>query len=266
MRKFSILRSIRKIYQFFVDVPIKKGTVLNDRYEVLGVIGTGSYGIFYSCKDLKTNEIRGVKQLRPSKHHNKKEVALFENEIAVLRSINHKNMPVVMESFFYNGYLFYAMSFIEGDNLEDLIFHKRVSFNEEESLLLIADLLKLVDYLHNKGIYHGDLRIPNILLKDGQPFLIDFGLSKQSGSMDSASAYEMKQQDHYDLGEILLYLLYTTYPSKNIKALPWTEELTIKKETVHLLKRLLQVKESYSTISEISTDVQAALQAKEGLH
>ncbi|WP_342599157.1 protein kinase [Psychrobacillus sp. FSL H8-0483] len=266
MRKVSILRSIRKIYQFFVDVPIKEGKVLNDRYEVLRVIGTGSYGIFYRCKDLKTNEIRGLKQLRPSKHHNKKEVALFENEIAVLRSTNHKNMPVLMDTFFNNAYLFYVMNFIEGDNLEDLIFLKRVSFNEKESLQLIADLLKLIDYLHSKDIYHGDLRIPNILLKDGQPFLIDFGLSKQGISMDSASSYEMKQQDHYDLGEILLYLLYTTYPSKNKKALPWTEELTIKKETVHLLKRLLQVKESYSTISEISADVQAALQADERLH
>ena len=46
----------------------------------------------------------------------------------------------------------------------------------------------------------------------------------------------MKLQDYYDLGEILLYLLYTTYTSKNKKALPWTEELSLELETVHLLK------------------------------
>src|SRR3954469_9862315 len=86
-RKFSILRAIRKIYQFFVDRPIKEGTILNDHYEVLSVIGTGSYGIVYLCKDLKTKENRVIKQLRPSKRRNKKEVELFKNETSVLRTL-----------------------------------------------------------------------------------------------------------------------------------------------------------------------------------
>ncbi|UQX56877.1 hypothetical protein M5V91_05810 [Cytobacillus pseudoceanisediminis] len=76
----------------------------------------------------------------------------------------------------------------------------------------------------------------------------------------------MKQQDYYDLGEILLYLLYTTYSSKNKKALPWTEELSLEKETVYLLKRLLQIKEPYLNISEISTDLHAAHKAKEKVY
>ena len=90
-----------------------------------------------------------------------------------------------------------------------------------------------------------------MLLKNKELFLIDFGLSKHRVSVDpfqspSSSSpnkqediLEMKQQDYYDLGEILLYLLYTTYSSKNKKALPWTEELSLEKETVYLLKRLL---------------------------
>ena len=55
-RKTSPFRVIRKIYQFFYDRPIKAGIVLNERYKVLRVIGMGSYGIVYLCKDLETNE------------------------------------------------------------------------------------------------------------------------------------------------------------------------------------------------------------------
>ena len=127
-------------------------------------------------------------------------------------------------------------------------------------------MLELVDYLHKENIYHQDLRIPNILLKNNEPFLIDFGLSKQrSGSfyIKQEDILEMKQQDYYDLGEILLYLLYTAYSFKNKKALPWTEELSLRKGTVYLLKRLLQIKEPYSTSSEISADLHAALKALE---
>ena len=57
-RKTSPFRVIRKIYQFFYDRPIKAGIVLNERYKVLRVIGMGSYGLVYLCKDLKTNEIQ----------------------------------------------------------------------------------------------------------------------------------------------------------------------------------------------------------------
>ena len=273
MRTVSILRSIRKIYQFFVDVPIIEGKILNDRYKVLSVIGTGSYGIVYLCKDLNTKENKVVKQLRPSKCRNKKEVALFENETSVLRMLNHNNMPMLYEAFSNNGYFFYVMSFIEGDNLEDQIFISNKTFNQKESLLILAQLLKLADYLHKKDIFHQDLRIPNILLKNKELFLIDFGLSKQKELVDlihlpsisqqkkQEDILELKQQDYYDLGEILLYLLYTTHSSKSKKALPWTEELSLDKETVHLLKRLLGITEPYSDTREISADLYVALKS-----
>ena len=278
VREFSILRSIKKVYQFFVDIPLKKGTVLNERYEVLNVIGTGSYGIVYLCNDLKSQENKVIKQLRPSKRRNKKEVMLFESETSVLQILNHKNMPMLYETFSNNKFPFYVMSFIEGENLEDLIFFRMKTFDEKESLLILDRMLELVDYLHTKNIYHQDLRIPNILLKNNEPFLIDFGLSKQrvpvdpiqspSGSLRNKQEIilEMKQQDYYDLGEILLYLLYTTYSFKNKKALPWTEELSLEKETVYLLKRLLQIKEPYTTSNEISTDLHATLRAIEKVH
>ncbi|MCG7336109.1 protein kinase [Sporosarcina sp. ACRSM] len=278
VRKISFLRSIRKMYQFFVDIPIQKGTILHERYEVLTVIGSGSYGIVYLCKDLKSQEKRVVKQLRPSKHRHRKEVELFESEIALLHTLQHKQMPKLFETFSTDGYFFYVMSFIDGDNLEDLIFHSKKTFNEQESLLILQQLLELVDYLHTKNIYHQDLRIPNILLKNNELFLIDFGLSQQkilsapsqlsSGSLQHnlENTQEMKLQDYYDLGEILLYLFYTTYPSKNKKALPWTEELSLKWETVHLLKRLLQIEEPYSSVHEISIDLHAALKANENEH
>lgn len=262
------MRTIRKIYQFFIDRPFKNGTILNDYYEISKVIGTGSYGIVYLCEDLKMKEKRVVKQLRPSKRRFKKEVELFINEISIIRTLKHKNMPLFRETFSINNNFFYVMSFIEGKNLEDQIFMNKKTFNEKESLRLLSQLLELIHHLHKKDIYHQDLRIPNMLLKDNELHLIDFGLSKHRVSVDPSDSsfnqiVEMKQQDYFDLGEILLYLLYTTYSSATKKALPWTEELSLEKETVHLLKRLLRIKEPYSNICEISADLRAAIKAQE---
>ena len=170
--------SFEKSINFFTIGQLKTGIVLNERYKVLRVIGMGSYGIVYLCEDLKTKENTVVKQLRPSKRRNKKEIELFENEISVLRRLNHQNIPVLYETFSNDGHLFYAMSYIDGDNLEDEIFYHKKTFNEKEALGILAQLLELVDYLHNKDIYHQDLRIPNLLLKNKELFLIDFGLAK----------------------------------------------------------------------------------------
>ncbi|MEN8698556.1 serine/threonine protein kinase [Bacillus infantis] len=258
------MRAIRKFYQLFADKPIHKGIVLNDRYEILSVIGTGSYGIVYSCSDSVTGENRVIKQLRPSKRRSKKDVEMFKREISVLRRLNHKNIPKLFEAFSHNGSLFYVMSFIEGDNIEELIFSRSMTFTEKESLQILAQLLEFVDYLHTKDIYHQDLRIPNVLLKNRELYLIDLGLAQSPSRQKDIP--EMQRQDYYDLGEILLFLLYTTYSAKNKKALPWTEELSLKKETVHLLKRLLGIKEPYSNAQEISINLQSALIAKEKPH
>lgn len=263
------------MYQFFVDVPLKKGTVLHGRYQVSRVLGTGSYGMVYLCRDLQTNEPEVVKQLRPSKCRSQKEIQLFDNEISILRTVNHKNLPELHEAFSHGGCLFYAMSFIDAANLEDFIFLNKKQFNERESLFFLARLLDVVAYLHQKNIYHQDIRIPNILVKNSELFLIDFGLSKSVTLADPFStsqnplqnkegeALKLRQQDYYDLGETLLYLLYTTYSSNNKKALPWTEELSLKKETVYLLKKLLGIHKPYSSDAEISADLQASLKAAE---
>lgn len=247
------------MYQFFVDKPLDKGTIINNIYRTSHVIGSGSYGIIYYCQNIQTNEIRVLKQMRPSKHGKKSEVALFENEISIISRLQHANMPNFYEAFSVNGSLFYSMNYIEGINMEDLIFSTNKTFNEKEALAFILDLLPLIDHLHKRNIYHGDIRISNILTNKGKLFLIDFGLSRIE--QNDSKFLEMRQGDYYDLGDILLYLLYTTYSSKNKKALPWTEELSLEQETVKLLKRLLQINEAYSTIESIAKDVEAALLA-----
>ncbi|MGP4108649.1 serine/threonine-protein kinase [Virgibacillus sp. L01] len=256
------MRTVRKLKQFFVDIPIEDGVVINDRYQVLRVIGTGSYGIVYLVKDLEVKINKVVKQLRPSKRRDNKEVDLFKKELTVLSKLDHSRMPRLYEEFSAGGNYFYTMSFIAGENLEDLIFLHNRTFQEKEALLTLVQLLELVDYLHSRNIFHLDLRIPNMIFKNEELFLIDFGLTRQENTGFSPyQLLKLKQQDYYDIGDILLYLLYTSYSSENKKALPWTEELSLHKETVYLLKRLLRINAPYSDITDISMDLRTALEA-----
>ncbi|WP_242985849.1 protein kinase domain-containing protein [Oceanobacillus zhaokaii] len=266
MKVISILRSLRKIYQFFIDRPFKIGEAINDCYEVRRIISSGSYGIVYLCKDSRTDDNLVIKQLRPSKRRSKSEIKLFKNEISILRKLDHEYMPMLYEAFLIEGNYFYAMTFIDGDDLDEQLFSNKKTFDEGESLFFLAQLLALVAYLHERDIYHQDLRIPNILLKNNYPYLIDFGLAMQADSNNPSNKnkeliLEMKQQDYFDLGDILLFLFYSTYEAKNKKALPWTEELSLTEESIRLLKRLLKIEKPYMSIKEISADLHAAIKA-----
>ena len=69
------------------------------------------------------------------------------------------------------------MYFIKGDNIAHGIFEENEKFTEKEALLFVRQIADVVGYLHSNDIYHGDLRIPNIMTKNNKPILIDLGLA-----------------------------------------------------------------------------------------
>lgn len=152
------------------------------------------------------------------------------------------------------------MEYIDGSNLEDVLFTLNSKFEEKDALLLIKQILDIIEYLHLQGIVHNDIRIPNMILKNERLYLIDFGLSSKLGQSENLSRPpESMQDDFYDLGDILLYLLYSSYVPTNKKSRPWTEELTLQSPTRHMIERLLAIKNPYENASEIRTDLNQAI-------
>ena len=146
---------------------------------------------------------------------------------------------------------------LKEENIAYDIFEKKEKFTEEEALIFVRQIAEVVGYLHSNDIYHGDLRIPNIMIQNNKPILIDLGLAhclneniipaefNMSKKLTNVHRKELMEDDYYELGDLLLYLLYTTYEGNTKKALPWTEELTLKKATSNLLRRLLKYRKRY---------------------
>jgi len=267
----SLFRPIRKVIQFFVDKSLAPGVHIDNRYQIIKLLGSSSFGLVYKCKDLQKNQMVAVKQLRPTKQKFKKEVALFNREICMLEQLNHKALPKLLHSFSGNLGHFYVMEYIDGKNMEEVIFEEKRVYDEKAALEFIRALTEAVGYLHRHEIYHGDLRIPNIMLREEKPVIIDLGLAywekedfvarNLSSILKSKKTQEeRKQDDYHDLGDLLLFLLYTTFEKKHKKALPWTEELQLHRSTTNLLKRLLGIDVPYSSINEILEDIDVAIE------
>src|SRR5699024_5797956 len=91
-----------------------------------------------------------------------------------------------------------------------------------------SQLLTLLVYLHKRHVVHRDISIANVLDNGEQVFLIDLGLAQFSDDFSS---------DWESFGNLLLYLLYSSYEGKTGGA--WYEELTLSPEKTTCLKRLL---------------------------
>lgn len=107
------------------------------------------------------------------------------------------------------------------------------------ALQLMSQPLDIVEYLHERLIFHSDIRTPNIMMNHGNVCLIDFGLAKQLSREEDEELKLRKRDDFFDLGETLLFLLYSQYKGKKKKNATWLEELTLTKEVTLFAEKII---------------------------
>ncbi|MFD2371431.1 serine/threonine protein kinase [Brevibacillus sp. GCM10020057] len=253
----------------FRDRPYPTGRQI-DHYRIDKVLGMGSYGIAYLATDLTCGEQVVLKQVKPSLRHSPKGEAMQAYEQKVLASLSHPRIPRWLKSFTYKRDSFLVMNFIAGPTLEEALFEQKVVMDERSAALLMRKIGEIVAQLHENQVIHRDVRIPNVIWHDGEPYLIDFGLARFIGdsptyAADALSAYSVEKQlkrevapssDLYALGHFFLFLLYSGYtPQDGEPERSWEEELTLSPAVRQMIRRLLQIDEAYPDVRSFLDDV-----------
>lgn len=193
----------------------------------------------------------------------------FQYEQRIMKKLRHPCIPQFTDSFQWNSLQFLVMEYVQGKNYEQLIFQDGRTFSETEAFLTVQDILATVSYVHQHGIVHRDLRIPNIILHNGKNCILDFGLARFVGERDDlAHTYQGEKQymrevhfrsDFYALGHFLLFLLYSGYVPTTRKERPWFEELSISSAGQAIIKRMLRMDQPYNRAEEIIQDINLLL-------
>jgi serine/threonine-protein kinase len=255
----ALMRRIKHIYRSLVDRPYAKHSIIAKQYNIQSILGMGSFGIIYLCEDQKTSTECVLKQMRPSKRQNKDIHSMYHDEADILGSLEHHGIPKLLRTFIFDQHFFFAMEYIDGTNLEDILFHDNYRFSEKEALQLLDRLLNIIEYLHSQEVVHGDIRIPNVMITSHQLYLIDFGLAVSLKNKTGNQITKLIQSDFYDLGDFLLYLLYSSYDTVSKKDKPWKEELNIQNRTEQLINRLLNIESPYPHIQALRQDLHQAI-------
>lgn len=247
--------------------PWKTGDMING-FQINHLVGKGSYGTTYSVK-LENGEEAILKRIRPYKKLFSNHVQYVQNEVKVLQTLSHPRFPAFLTVGEYKGIPYWVMEKMNGQTFEKLIFQEGKKYSEEETLKIGLELVRLVDWIHQKGYVHRDLRIPNILYDQNALQIIDFGLAceMESGSdiLETHRDYmrvRSKNGDFYAIGHFLLFLLYSSYEPLEKREKSWEEELSIHHETRLILRRLLQIDPVFQDGEELIGALLKALHTK----
>ena len=150
--------------------------VCPNSYEVLELIGKGSYGHVLCGKCTESDELIAIKEIPLV---NLKETNLIIEEVKILSELNHHNIVRYLGSKVTDEFCYIFMEFVSGGTIDSLLM-KHGPFAESLIKMYTFQVLKGLEYLHMHEIVHRDIKGTNILVSgDGLCKLADFGSAKK---------------------------------------------------------------------------------------
>jgi eukaryotic-like serine/threonine-protein kinase len=202
------------------------------RFQILETVGVGAFGTVYRARDPELDRVVAIKVPRAGSLSGPQDLDRFQREARSVAQLRHPGIVPVHEVGTHEGLPYLVSDFVKGITLADLMTGKRPP--AQEAARLIADIADILQYAHENGVIHRDVKPSNILLgADGRPHLMDFGLAKRDagdismtmdGQVLGTPAYMSPEQargeakkvdgrsDIYSVGVILYQLLTGELP------------------------------------------------------
>jgi serine/threonine protein kinase len=152
-------------------------SILNNRYRLEKLIGEGGFARVFLATDLELGRQVAIKVLEQSWVTDSELLTRFRNEARAVAVLDHPNILPVYDSGVAEGTPYIIMPYISGGTLADRM--KEGPFTFDEIGFYLDQISSALDYAHERGIVHRDVKPTNLLMRpNGQLVLMDFGLAK----------------------------------------------------------------------------------------
>ena len=149
-------------------------------YEIQDVIGRGGMATVFRAHQVSMNRSVAVKVLPEQYVSDDTYIQRFNQEVAIVSKLEHRNIVPVHDYGEYNGQPYIVMRFMSGGSVDDLL--KNGPIELETVANIIEQIAPALDFAHSKQVLHRDLKPSNVLLDDdGGAYLTDFGIARVLG-------------------------------------------------------------------------------------
>lgn len=145
--------------------------------EILGLMAQGGMGVIYKARQPQLDRLVALKILSPELGWDPSFADRFSREAKALAKLNHSNIVSVFDFGQAGEYYYFLMEYVDGVTLRTLIDSKELG--AEEAQRIVVEVCHALQFAHEEGIVHRDVKPSNILIdKKGRVKIADFGLAK----------------------------------------------------------------------------------------
>ena len=157
---------------------VKEAARLFPQYEVLSLLGRGGMGAVYKARQIELDRLIAIKLLPLEVSVDRDFADRFRREARAMAKLHHLNIISVFDfGTTSEGHLFFAMEFVEGANLHQMIHGPGLL--PAQALEIIAGVCEALAYAHGKGVVHRDMKPANVMVSvEGEVKVADFGLAR----------------------------------------------------------------------------------------
>jgi serine/threonine-protein kinase len=268
-------------------------------YTVLGVLGRGAMGVVYKAQQQGLKRVVALKMILAGDQAADRDRARFRIEAVAVAQLQHPSIVQIYEIGEHDGKPFFSLEYVEGGSLARKV--SSTPLPPRTAAEIIRAMAQAMQYAHEKGIIHCDLKPANVLLTpDGQPKITDFGLAKRldeesgqthAGIVLGTPSYMPPEQaegrladvgplsDVYSLGAILYELLTGRAPFRAATMLDTLQQVRLQEpvspaqlqpgtprdlETIALKCLQKEPRKRYGSAAELAEDLRRYL-AGEGI-
>lgn len=155
------------------------GRLLDNRYEILEVIGTGGMAVVYKARCHRLNRLVAIKILKDDYTQDGEFRRRFHAESQAVAMLNHPNIVSVYDVSTDGDADYIVMELVEGITLKQYMERRGGYLNWKESLHFAMQIAKALEHAHGQGIVHRDIKPHNVMiLKNGSAKVTDFGIAR----------------------------------------------------------------------------------------
>ena len=136
---------------------------MQTKYEVLGIVGEGAYGIVYKCKNKETNEIVAIKKFKETEDDLVKKT--IKRELKVLKILKHENIVEFKEAIKQKNNIYIVFEYVE-KNLLEVLEESPDGLSPKLIKSFIYQMCKAISYMHKNNMIHRDIKPENLLIDE----------------------------------------------------------------------------------------------------
>lgn len=174
---------------------------LNNRFQLISVLGAGGMGTVYKAKDIRKVEAKdsnpyvAVKVLNSDFRKHPDAFVSLQREASRSHILSHPNIVTVHDFDRDGNTIYMTMELLRGEALDAYLNrHRKSGVSKEKAFQIVVELCTALEFAHRKGIIHSDLKPANIFLSDQGVKILDFGIARL--------AAKSQHQDQFDAGSI----------------------------------------------------------------